>query len=296
MRKAVFAVLAFSIGCYYLSSFCTQQTDGFSVARVHSDLSYNPAWETTPPSSLDQEEMERAFAQKFHYLGCGGQCFAFASEDGKYVIKLFKHRICKPFSLYLFSRLFPPFEKTRQIKLEKAIYKTNRDFTSYKIAYETLREETGLLCVHLNKSHDLKRSVTIVDKLKIAHEIDLDKVEFVLQKKAELAHECFNTWIQSNDIASVKEGVHAMLATIVSRCRKGVFDEDPRIHRNFGFIGKQPVFIDVGRFTSDERRKDPEVYKQDLVQIIKRFRLWLNDSYAPLVPILDEELYALQKT
>jgi hypothetical protein len=81
---------------------------------------------------------------------------------------------------------------------------------------------------------------------------------------------------------------------IIRRCKKGVFDEDPKIHRNFGFLGEKPIFIDVGRFVRDDSRKDPAVYNTDIQMITKRFRHWLEEDYPELVTTLDEELHALQ--
>ena len=285
----------FGAAFYYTASFCDQQTDGFSVARIHSELPFDPAWETASLPSDQKEEILQILNQKFHYLGFGGQCFAFASEDGKYVIKFFKHKIRKPFSFLLQTPLPDPFEKKRLKKLNKALFKLHRDFNSYKIAFEDLREETGLLFIHLNKGSDLKQSMTIVDKIGIEHQITLDNVEFVLQKRAKLVYSYIDELMAKDDTESAKAAMRSILDVIVSRCKKGVFDEDARIHRNFGFIGSKPIFIDVGRFRRDSQRTDPEIYKTDLEDITGRFRDWLEETYPKLVPILDEELYEYQK-
>ncbi len=280
---------------YSAACFCNKQTGNFSVARIHSDLAYNPAWETTPLSVQKKAQMKQILDQKFHYLGCGGQCFAFASEDGQYVIKFFKHKIRKPYSLFLRASLPAPLEKKRLKKLNKALYKLDRDFTSYKIAYEDLCDETGLLFIHLNKGNDLDQTITIIDKIGIAHQIDLDNIEFVVQKRATLVYSYIEDLMTKGDVEKAKLALHSILDVIISRCKKGIFDEDARIHRNFGFIGSQPIFIDVGRFRRDPERKEPLVYKNDLENIIGRFRHWLEESYPELVSTLDEELYALQK-
>lgn len=285
---------AFGVLSYYTAIFCNQQTDRFSVARIHSDLSFNPEWETAPLSLQQKQELRHLLDQKFHYLGCGGQCFAFSSEDGNYVIKFFKHKIRKPFSLFLKMSLPEPLEQKRLKKLNKALYKLNRDFTSYKIAYEDLREETALMYIHLNKGTELNQSVTIIDKIGIAHQIPLDDVEFVVQKRAKLVYPYIEELMAQGDSNAAKAAMHSILDIIVSRCKKGVFDEDARIHRNFGFIDSKPIFIDVGRFRRDPERKLPAVYKSDLEAITKRFRAWLEESYPTLASTLDEEFHAMQ--
>lgn len=286
--------LSLALLYHVLATFCDIRTDGFSVARIHSDLSYRSDWETAPLSPENKIKLESGLEQKFHYLGCGGQCFAFGSEDGRYVIKFFKHKIRKPYSYFLKLPLPWPLSERQKRYLEKALFKLNRDFTSYKIAYEELQEETGVIYIHLNKGPFPSPSVTIVDKLGIEHQIALDKVEFVIQSKAELVYSRIEGLMVKGDLAEARQALRAILEVIVSRCKKGIFDEDPRIHRNFGFVNDKPIFIDVGRFVRDPLRKDPSVYKADLRTITKRFRSWLNESYPELVTILDEELHAFE--
>lgn len=289
----VACVLGVVFHCIVL--FCHRQTDNFTLARIHSDLPFNPAWEISPLSPEKKIELKQLFNQKFYYLGCGGQCFAFASEDGNYVIKFFKHKIRKPFTLFLKIPLPGTLNQKRLKKWNRALFKHNRDFNSYKIAYEDLREETGLVYIHLNKSDDLNQLVTIVDKIGIVHQIDLDKIEFIVQKRAKLVYTYIEEVMTQKNLQEAKTALHSLLNIIISRCKKGIFDEDARIHRNFGFIGTQPIFIDVGRFKRDPERTRPSVYKNDLLHIIGRFRQWLEKSYPELVLIFDEQLHEFQQ-
>jgi hypothetical protein len=294
VRFAIAPVIC-AIAFYYTASFCHQKTDRFYVAKIHSELPFHPEWETAPLNTEKQMELRKLLDQKFYYLGSGGQCFAFASDDGKYVVKFFKHKTRKPFNFLLKAPLPGKLKKACRKKLDRMDFKLNRDFTSYKIAYEDLNQETGLLYIHLNKGTSLKQSITIVDKIGVAHQIALDDVEFVVQKRAELAYTYVDDLMAKGDVEAAKKALHSMLEVIVARCKKGVFDEDARIHRNFGFIDAQPIFIDVGRFRHDPSRKQPAIYKQDLADITERFRGWLQESYPPLAPILEEELNAFQK-
>lgn len=290
-----FLTLTLFVGSYLLfSHFCNAQTDGFSVARIHSELSFNPAWEVDPLSFDQEQTLCTVLNQKFRYLGCGGQCFAFVSEDDKWVIKFFKHRFRKPFSYFYHASLPMWIDRVRERKLHKALFKLNRDFTSYKIAYEDLREESGLLYIHLNKNEVNFPTLTIVDKIGISHKICLSEVEFVVQKKAELAYDHIGALMKNNDLSGARAALHSILQTLILRCQRGIYDEDPPIHRNLGFVDAQPIFIDVGRFRRDESRKNPEIYKKDLTLITKRLRRWLEENYPPLTTLLDEELDATQ--
>jgi hypothetical protein len=288
----VFLLVFVSVIFYLITNFCESRTDGFSIAFIHSDLTYNPAWETEPISKETHDKLETVFSQKFRYLGCGGQSFVFVSENNEHVIKFFKHRnFRKPYSFFLKLPLPSVLELSRLCKLNRALFKLNRDFTSYKLAYEELQEETGLIYIHLNKGTELNRTLNIIDKMGIEHEIDLDKIEFVVQKRAEPLYPRINKLVTEGDLIGAKQTLHAILEVIVARCKKGIFDEDPRIHNNLGFIGQRAIFIDVGRFVRDTERSVPSVYMNDLKTIIsKRFRPWLERCHPQLIADLDEEI------
>jgi len=289
-----------SVGAIFhlIANFCEKKTDGFTIAFIHSDLTYDPAWETKSISKETEAELEKVFTQKFRYLGCGGQSFVFVSEDKEYVIKFFKHRhFRKPYSLLLNIPLPGILELSRLYKLNKALFKLTRDFSSYKLAYEELQEEAGLIYIHLNKGTHLNRSLNIIDKIGIEHEIDLDKIEFVVQRRADLLYPRIDELMQRGDIHGAKQALHAVLDVIVTRCKKGIFDEDPRIHNNLGLFGQRAIFIDIGRFVRDEKRTFPSVYINDLKIIIgKRLRPWLERDHPQLITYLDEEINKLENS
>lgn len=247
----------------FLSKFCEKQTDGFTLLRTRANLPFNPLWET-------QTEDLAAYAQKFYYLECGGQSYVFLSEDGNYVLKLFKLH--------------------RKVSTEKKRKKLNRDFLSYKIAFDQLSQETGVLAVHLNHTSHLRRQVTIVDKLQISHTIDLDTSYYILQKRAHLVYPHIKKLMKQHQEKAAAEAIDSLLEVIVTRCKKGIYDEDARIHRNFGFIENKAVIIDAGRFVPDNRRKDPDLIKQDIAAITKRFQEWLKDTYPSLYEHMQKSL------
>ncbi len=287
---------------YFSSQFCNAQTDGFSIARIHSDLPYETQWEASALSAEETTALDEALSQPFHYLGCGGQCFAFASEDDQYVIKFFKHRIRKPFTYFYHANLPRILDEVRERKYYKAVFKLNRDFNSYKMAYENLRAESGLIYIHLNKHEKTtplcigNKQLEVIDKLGIRHAIELDGIEFVVQKKATLAYDRIAALMQKSDLTGARESMRSIIHAIAERCKKGIFDEDPKIHRNLGFVGTEPIFIDVGRFIMDPSRKKPEVYCKDIRYITKRLHHDLEDNYPLLVPILEEEIHAFENS
>jgi hypothetical protein len=292
MKKTLlFACVCISL--YYLGSwFCTPKTDAFTLGRIHSALTHHHAWETPLPIGEEKHTLATLLSQPFHYLGSGGQCYAFVSEDGNYVIKFFKHKLRAPWNYFYTHPLPAPLEAVRLRKLAKILMKLDRDFTSYKLAYEELQPETGILYVHLNKTTGLNQAVTIYDKLNIAHTIDLDQIEFIVQKKADLAYSYLDSLIQNGNLTQLKVSIDSLIEVIISRCKKGIFDEDAKIHRNFGFIDGKAVVIDVGRFRKDPSRTSSDVYTQDVRTITRSLRVWMQESCPELTPWLEQRLAA----
>lgn len=289
IKLGLYSLLAF-VSWHYISLFCKAQTDGFSVARVQSDLPYDSKWEVAPPSDSLKEEMKHILSQPFHYLGRGGQCFAFVSEDQQYVIKFFKHRFYKPYEILLQLPLPRSLDQIRKRKMDKILFKIDRDCTSYKIAYEEIPQETGLVYLHLHPKEGFEQSVSIIDKLGITHTLSLNKMAFILQKRAEPVPLHLKRLMEAGDKMASRKAIHAILETIISCSHKGIMDDDPGLHRNFGFIEDKPMFIDVGRF----KRETAALSQQDLKKITMRFRSFLKSKYPELVTTLDEEIDAIQ--
>lgn len=274
---------------YFTPKFCAQQTDGFTLLKIQSQLTFDPRWETTPPKT----DLSALLKQKFKYLNSGGQCYAFISEDEKLVIKFFKHHLRRvPWlidHLPLPAKYAALREKQRQNRSQKLL----RDFNSYKLSYEELPDETGLIYVHLNKTHNLGLKLTIVDKLNIQHQLELDGLEFVVQKRAELAMVHFQRLIDEQKTDEAKEAIDSLISIIVSRCQKGIYDEDPKLHRNLGFVGARAILIDVGRLRKDANRMSPDVYAGDVAMITEDLKTWLQKRSPELAVYLEEKVKEL---
>ena len=162
-----------------------------------------------------------------------------------------------------------------------------RDFTSYKLAFERFREATGLLYVQLNREGLESLPVQIIDKIGIAHTIDLKDVEFVLQKRAILAYDYLDS---CPDSETAKRAIASICELIAKRHAKGIYDEDAKIHRNFGFIDGEAMIIDVGRLKQDLRQTHPGSLYSDLRNTTDRMRVWLVENHPELVDILDTTL------
>lgn len=278
------------MGLFYSAyNFCESQTDGFTIARIRSEFAPSSKWQNPLLTPLEKEQLSAILDQEFVYLARGGQCFAFESTDGKFVIKLFKNYL-SPLQNWLLSLPLPAhFKKSQQKKIDRTEKKRDRDFTSYQLVFQELKEESGLVYLHLNPTQGDYKPLTIRDKLGIAHRISLDNASFIIQKKGELVYPHLKHLMDEGKIEEAKQAIGSLLNVILARSKKGIFDEDAKIHRNFGFIGNQALFIDVGRFRKDPSMTDPTVCKNDLQKTMRRFHAWLQESYPQLAEYLDDK-------
>lgn len=264
--------------------FCRTQTDGFTLFKIQPHLHYDPRWEVDS-SSLD--EIKPVLAQKFHYLSKGAQCYVFESEDHQYVIKFFRQSLYHLPQFYTHLPLPTALKNRIEKKLKKKKAAYEKDFQSYKIAYQHLREETGLIFLHLNSSKNGHFPFTIVDKLGIEHQIDLHEYEFYVQRKADLVLQKIDFLMHNNSSEFTKEAIHSLFTLIAKRFDKGIQDTDPNMKKNFGFIGNQAVQIDIGRFSTENFSKE-----QALKSFCKKnegFQYWINQNYPELSSFFAEE-------
>lgn len=265
-------------------------TDGFNLTNIQSDLGFHPEWEVRPLNGEEKREFEKAIDQPYHYLGKGCQSYVFASADGQYVAKFFKYQRCR---LALWFVHFPPLPaivKYRQEKEERKWNKLNGVIQSWKTAFEHLKEETGLIFVHLNKTTTLGRELTVYDKTGTMHRIALDEMEFCIQKRAKMLCHVLLDYKQGNQLLQAEQLIDQLLSLIVSEYRRGLADNDHALMQNTGVAQGKPVHIDVGQFVCDATVKQSEISHQEIVTKTYKFKLWLDENYPELGAYLEKKL------
>lgn len=273
LLKILLAVLCF----YGVQRFCHRQTDGFTPLKIESTVPYEARH-----VKKASPEILNALDQPYHYLGRGAQAYAFVSEDGRYVIKFFRHRrmhnlLCQA------GFLLPSFLRERlEQTAEKRSLKLVKDYKSYELAFEKLRQETGLLYLHLAKTEDLKKRLVLYDKIKVLHELPLDQMEFVVQKRAYLLFPSLENWIKEGNLEEAKKVLTQVVSLLKTRAEKGIFDKDPELKTNFGVCEGKVLQIDIGRFTENELPPDP----LEIHRITDDLRKWLHKKD----PVLESHL------
>lgn len=288
--KMILRSFVFKLACVFLMGFMTfkayrlyeRRTDGFTLQKIQSDLPFSAKWDS-PVSDQKIKEVNSILNQPFKYLGRGFQCYAFESDDGQYVIKFFRHQRLR---LPWYSKYLPDFPILKELKAEKKQELLKRQthlFSSFKLAYESVPTETAILYLHLNKTENRHKTVTLFDKVGTKHQVDLDNVEFIVQKKAMLVRSTIAKLMEQGKEAEAKKRLDQIFDLFLECGHKNVVDTDGALIRkdNLGFLNDRAIYIDAGKLV-----KRPEiVIKRRFAKDIKRLRpleKWLEHKFPTL--------------
>lgn len=283
-------LLALMASLYGLGRFYYKKTAGFTISNITSQLNYHPEWETHPLKFAEQEELKQALNQKFTYLGKGCQSYVFISDDQQYVIKFVKYQRFRPQVWLDYLTFIPGIENLRLKKIEKKRKKLAMLFESWKLAFDHLQKETGLVYVHMNKTDFLNQTIHIQDKIGFEHYLNADQMEFLLQKKADMLCSKLDQLISMHRINEAREVLVNLVTQILSEYRRGYADNDHALMQNTGVVGLQPVHIDVGQFVMHPEIIKDNLYQQELFSKTFKFRKWLLKKSLGLSAFFDSML------
>ena len=253
----------------------------FTLSKITSSQRYSAEWEIPPLTTEELKTLNQILNQKFTYYSKGSQSYVFISEDKKFILKFLKQEKLRPKSWLAYIPLsFNPYHQDYLFKKEKC----RSTFSACKTAFLELKKESGLLYVHLNNSRDLNKKVTIFDKNGKVHIIDIDKTCFYVQKRAQLIYSRISELMHCNDIDGAKKIISSVFSLIDFLGKKGVFDNDPILRKNFGLIDDVAVQIDIGKLQIDPLRQQTLAYKEEVGSITNSFKIWLEKNY----PLLSE--------
>lgn len=280
MKKAVSFFFLFSALIYWFN-------DGFVVDKVLSELPHHSAWNT---SQKNLHDVKRILDQEFTYLDKGHQAFVFESQDQKYVLKLINH---SRFSVISWMHLFPLpdfLDTLRQVHLSRKNRKYRESFESFALAMNELAEETATVYVQLNRSNRFEKPLVIYDKLMRRYEIDLNNVEFILQKKVQMLYPALQNLLEKNGKVAFRQGLSSFLDAIFERAARGISDDDLDVCINMGMLGTRAYIIDTGRFFKEPGLKDPDLFTKEIDKSIRFFVDWLESNYPEEMGYFDYEL------
>lgn len=264
--------LAFSAYLLFLPSSIRRWTHPFTPQKIAIETPYRPEWELEL-SEAKHDEITTILSQPFRYIGKGLQTFAFESQDGKYVLKLFRFDGCRiPYGqrllrwgkdlLGLSSRIVMPLDE-----------RMSKTFGSCLLSYHKLKEETGIVWVHLNPTPSLWPLIQVQDRLGRWHTLDPAKFRFAVQKKGTLLRAALESAYSEDPekFARMVDSFRELLNTLEG---KGIYNLDPKMASNFGFIGEKAIQIDFGNFVEDTKRAS---YHAD--HFASRFKGYLEKKF-----------------
>jgi hypothetical protein len=281
---AVFALLAISI---LVERTYFRQHRGFRVSKLISTL---PPMDCPPPEGVDA-----LLEQSFRYLGAGGTSFVFLGEDGKTVLKLFKHHQLF-FKHSLWHVAFPGVAdvwRIRKILYREKEHRHKRHFSffpSCSLAFDELKEETGLIYLCQRPNRYFNRKITLYDTWGISHRFDLGKTAFALQKKATLLFPYLKERIGQGRTEEARQAIDAFIALIIHRCKKGIGDRDPNLGINFGFIDKNAVEFDLGSYYSNPSLNTPFKAAREVFFTTFALQKWLEKESPELLNYLLDKI------
>ncbi|KAF3362512.1 Uncharacterized protein PHSC3_000747 [Chlamydiales bacterium STE3] len=272
-----------SFGCIRLYYFLT---DDFRLSNITHDVESKTEWNFASLEKNEKAQLKEILNQEFTYLGKGAQVYAFASKDGQWVIKFFKFKHLKPSLFISLLPSVPPFKSFKEANIQRKKRKLEGVFAGYRIAYLFDKENSGLFYVHFNKTKDLHSTVTLIDKLGFKHKVDLDPTVFIVQKKGQTLRQTLDTYLQKGDLDTALQRVNQILDMYLSEYANGVWDRDHGISHNTGFIADKPLHLDVGKFSHDDKMKEKEVYKNDLLHVGYKISAWVKQNYPKYHPAI----------
>lgn len=219
------------------------------------------------------EEVIQVPPGPYRYLGRGHQAFVFVNDAG-IVLKVFnERRFTLPWPL---NWLRPRLAAQRAKKREAT-------FASYRLAWELLSEETGLLALHFAPTEGIA-PVAIENRAQVRLDLDLNNVPFVLQRQGAP----FYSEIERGEMG-LQESIDQLLA-FVNRCADlGIVDGDRDVEINFGVLEGQLLLFDPGRLSRIPLDRQ-DARKVLLRKATRRFRRWLVAHHPESVAYLDEKI------
>jgi hypothetical protein len=231
-------------------------------------------------------EAEEALQQTYRYLGRGRQCFAFVSEDGKYVLKFPRTDIYKtPFWVKAlpFSSYREKLEKNHQIR-ETFI------LNSFQLSLNELKKQTGLIATHLGQSEPRGKVLKIVDAMGYKYHLPLHKTLFVLQHKHPLLMQSFCSAFKEGKKEEAEKILDSLLQVIEERAQKGILNRDRSFLKNYGFDGETAYQIDIGSFFKDPRLDLQTSYEKSIRDSTDPIREWVCEHAPEMIDSLNSKI------
>ena len=260
---------------------------GFSIEKI---APHKESLLVAPSISHEQLAAVNAILQQpFFFLDHGKQCFAFESDDEKWVLKFFKHgnHLSEIDAAHL----------GKGEKIQESQEKYERLLKSFELAVTALPDETGIVFYHFAKTEDLHPESMLLDRRgKVVH-VPMDEVHFVLQRRAKCVKPVLIRLMHEGKTAEAKKRIDQIFALLITMSRKGIQDRDGALIRNdnIGFLEDRAIFIDTGKFSLSKKQLTRADVEHDMRRV-RPLANWLQKNYPDLsLHFEDAQQHALEQ-
>jgi len=297
VKKAVFySCVLFPISLFSLLSVylkVVKPPKGFALKKIKSYHEYHPKWDIGPPTKQQKALLQQIASQPFYYLGSEKECYAFVSQDEELILKFFKQRhmhIHSPFNMWPLKYI-PHIGKLQAVKRVKNANLRNRTFMSYLTSYQRFADQTGVLYLHLNKTHELDKKVCIYPPKGAKINLDLDSMEFLIQKNAIPLFTYLGGLLENKEVERVKQAISSILDLIIARGEVGIANSDADQQHHIGFVKGCARWMRLDAFDLI-----PPNYPglADFYETTQHLKTYLLDKHPELASFLDAQI--VQKT
>jgi hypothetical protein len=265
----------------------TRTAKHFDIDNLVCRFKHDPQWDVKV-SDDTLTYVNTIMSQPYHWLAKGYQAFAFVSQDGEYVIKFIQQQRFQkngfkthPFQ-YMFNKEFRERLAQQQVHRKEI-------FNSAKLMFEEMREETGMIYVHLNRTSNMLRKVRLFDALGQTHRFITDNSSFVIQRKARYIQPTIRELMEKGQVDQAKARIDQIFDLVLTLAKKNFVDSDYALIRNnnIGFLKDRAIYIDTGHIT---KKQVPDLHKQMEFEFKSRLyplRDWLKITFPQLADYYD---------
>lgn len=289
---ASFVFITLIVGvCFVL--FSSKRSKEFKIDQIVSEVDDESSVWNVSQTAEEKELIHHILDQPFFYLEKGQQSVAFCNQEHTYVLKFLKgKRMNTDPWLKLVSSL-PMFKGLYAKEVERKKSRKYRLFSSYKLAYDELKDETGLIYLHLNKTKGLHSNIRLIDQKGRSHILNLDDCHFCIQRYAMPCFDRLKEEMEKGNVEKAKQLVNQIITLVINRHQKGIFDGDPCFEHNSGFIDDRAIIIDLGRFSKVDDLFSPKFSKNVVFEAVTDLHEWLQEYYPYLDQYLNDQLALL---
>lgn len=278
MLKKCFLLIGLVLFCLSVGKGIHWARDGFNIRRIQGwDQGFVATWD---------EGVDQILSQDFYYFSRGRQCFAFVNATGDYVLKFPRTD----------TQRFPLWARTLSLKsyrdwfLKRRFSRKQGLMDSFRISFEELREQTGILAIHLGRSPPEGKFLTLVDRIGYRTRLPLEKASFVLQSRHSLLVPQLLEAFRTGDEQAKVSMLSAFVDIVVERARKGILNRDEGFEKNYAFDGGHAFQIDVGSFHREETMQPEQAFRKSVWDTVQPFKEWLAEVDPDALKIFNQKL------